>query len=179
MRLSSLHPEYLDAKTGNEQMNNRTKSVLGFVVALTACYGAGGVGGLLVGGAARDWYPALVKPSWTPPAWVFGPVWTALYGMMAVAVWLVWLRRHQQSIATPIVLFVVQLAFNMAWSPLFFGLHRPGIAFADIMLLWLALVLTVRAFLRIHSTAGVLLVPYLLWVSFAGVLNFAIWRMNT
>jgi tryptophan-rich sensory protein len=148
-------------------------------LALACCYGAAAVGGLLTAQAVDGWYPTLAKPSWNPPAWVFGPVWTVLYGMMAVAVWLVWLRRRRQSVATPIGLFVLQLAFNAAWSPLFFGLHRPDIAFADIMLLWLALVATVWVFLRRHVTAGILLVPYLLWVSFAAVLNFAIWRLNS
>ena len=153
-------------------------SILGLAIALAACYGVAVVGGLFTAGSGQGWYATLAKPSWQPPAWVFGPVWTVLYGMMAVAVWLVWLRRRQRPGAAPMVLFGVQLALNAAWSPLFFGLHCPGIAFVDIVLLWLALAATVWLFLRRSAVAGLLLVPYLLWVSFAAALNFAIWRLN-
>ncbi|MGB2823749.1 MAG: TspO/MBR family protein [Phycisphaerae bacterium] len=149
------------------------------MVALAACYGAAVVGGLATAGAVRDWYPTLAKPLWNPPAWVFGPVWTVLYGMMAVAVWLVWRQRRQRPGGAPIILFAVQLALNAVWSPLFFGLHRPDLAFVDIVLLWLALAATVWLFLKRLTIAGVLLVPYLLWVSFAAALNFAIWRLNS
>jgi benzodiazapine receptor len=159
-------------------MNDRAQQVIALAMALLLCYGAAAVGGLLGAGADGGWYADLAKPSWTPPSWVFGPVWTVLYGMMAVAVWLVWLRRRRRSVAAPMAVFVVQLVFNAAWSPLFFGLHRPGIAFADIVLLWLALAATVCLCFRRRTIAGLLLVPYLLWVSFAAALNFAIWRLN-
>jgi len=160
-------------------MNDRARKVVALAIAMLLCYGAAAVGGLLGAGADGGWYADLTKPSWTPPSWVFGPVWTVLYGMMAVAVWLVWLRRRRQpGAAAPMTAFAAQLAFNAAWSPLFFGLHRPGIAFADIVLLWLALVASVCLFLRRRTVAGLLLVPYLLWVSFAVALNFAIWRLN-
>jgi len=159
-------------------MKDRVRDVLGLVVSLTACYGAAVVGGLFTAGAVRDWYPTLAKPPWNPPAWVFGPVWTVLYGMMAVAVWLIWRQRRQRPVAAPIALFAVQLALNAAWSPLFFGLHRPDLALADIVLLWGALAATVWLFFRRRALAGVLLTPYLLWVSFAAALNFAIWRLN-
>ena len=159
-------------------MKESVKNALGLVVALLACYGAAAVGGLFTSGSVQEWYPTLIKPSWNPPGWVFGPVWTALYGMMSVSVWLVWLERARRPVVAPILLFAVQLAFNAAWSPLFFGLHRPGLAFVDIVLLWLALVVTVYMFLKQRLAAGLLLVPYLLWVSFAAALNFAIWRLN-
>ena len=110
------------------RMKNSVKNALGLAVALAACYGAAAVGGLFTAAAVRDWYPTLVKPAWNPPAWVFGPVWTVLYGLMATAVWLVWLRRGQRPGATPLVLFAAQLAFHVAWSGLFFGLRRPGLA---------------------------------------------------
>ena len=160
-------------------MKSGTKDVLGLVVALAACYGAAAAGGLVTAGAVQDWYPTLAKPSWNPPAWVFGPVWTGLYGMMAVAVWLVWRERRDKPVGGPIVLFAVQLAFNAAWTPLFFGLRRPGLALVDIALLWVALAMTVPLFMRRRVLAGLLLVPYLLWVSFAAALNFAIWRLNS
>ena len=165
-------------RAGNECMTRNVKNALGLTVALLACYGAAAVGGLFTSGSVRHWYPTLATPSWNPPAWVFGPVWTVLYGMMAVSVWLVWLKPRRPHAVAPIALFALQLAFNAAWSPLFFGLHRVGLAFADIVLLWTVLVVTVQVFLKQRLAAGLLLVPYLLWVSFAAVLNFAIWRLN-
>lgn len=125
-----------------------------------------------------DWYANLAKPSWNPPSWVFGPVWTALYAMMAVAAWLVWRRGGWKEQALPLGLFVLQWLLNAIWTPLFFGMHRPDLAFYDIMLLWLALAATLGLFSRVSRTAGLLLVPYLAWVSFAAVLNFSIWRLN-
>ena len=159
-------------------MKKNAKNALGLTFALLTCYGAAALGGLFTSGSVQDWYQTLAKPSWNPPGWVFGPVWTVLYGMMAVSVWLVWLERPRRPVVVPILLFAVQLVFNAAWSPLFFGLHLPGFAFADIVLLWLALVVTVYMFLKQRPAAGLLLIPYLLWVSFAATLNFAIWRLN-
>jgi tryptophan-rich sensory protein len=148
------------------------------LIALCLCYGAAAIGGLSGGGAGGGWYADLVKPPWTPPSWVFGPVWTVLYGMMAVAAWLVWIRRHHQPVAVPLTAFALQLVLNATWSPLFFGLHRVDLASADLVLLWGVLVVTVWLFLRRCAIAGLLLMPYLLWVTFAAALNFAIWRLN-
>jgi len=160
-------------------MKKSVKNVLGLFSALLICYGAAGLGGLFTSGSVQDWYQTLAKPSWNPPGWVFGPVWTALYGMMAVSVWLVWMGRPGKWASAPILLFAVQLGFNAIWSPLFFGLHLAGLAFVDIVLLWLSLMVTVYMFLKQRLAAGLLLVPYLLWVSFAAALNFAIWRLNS
>jgi benzodiazapine receptor len=160
-------------------MKDSMKSFLGLAFALVACYGLAAAGRLFTADSVQDWYPTLAKPPWNPPAWVFAPVWTVLYGMMAIAAWLVWLQRRKKPITAPIILFAAQLVFNAGWSPLFFGLHRLDIAFADIVLLWLALAATVLLFLRRRVVAGLLLVPYLLWVSFAAALNFAIWRLNS
>ena len=124
------------------------------------------------------WYASLHKPSWNPPGWVFGPVWTLIYIMMAVAAWLVWRRGGLRVNRGPLSLFMVQLALNAVWTPLFFGLHQPGWAFVDIVLLWLAIATTITAFRRVHRGAAWLLVPYLAWVSFASVLNYTLWRMN-
>ncbi|HET6428529.1 MAG TPA: TspO/MBR family protein [Phycisphaerae bacterium] len=159
-------------------MTDRIRNGMALVIALLVCYGAAALAGRLSAGAGGGWYAGLAKPSWTPPSWVFGPVWTLLYGMMAVAVWLVWLGRRRRGVAAPMALFAVQLTLNAVWSPLFFGLHRPGSALVDLVLLWLALAATVWLFLRRRPAAGALLVPYLLWVSFAFALNFAIWRLN-
>lgn len=142
-------------------------------VALPLLIGAG-VGGLFQPG---PWYDELAKPSWNPPSWVFGPVWTALYVLMGVAAWLVW-DRHGRSARGALTLFVVQLLFNAAWSAIFFGLQSPGLAFAEILVLWALIVATTVAFWRLRAVAGGLMLPYLAWVSFAAVLNFTIWRLN-
>ena len=124
------------------------------------------------------YYASLAKPPWSPPAWVFGPAWTFLYAMMAVAAWLVWQRGGWSEQRDPLRLYLVQLALNALWTPLFFGLRQPGLAFAEIVFLWLAIVLTARAFLRVRPLAGWLLAPYVVWVGFAATLNFAIWRLQ-
>lgn len=134
------------------------------------------LGGLV--GAPGEWYASLDKPAWTPPGWVFGPAWTLLYTMMAVAAWLVWLRGGLRHRRLELSAFGIQWLFNALWTPLFFGLQRPGLALVDIVLLWLAAAVTMVLFLRIRPVAGWLLVPYLLWLTFAAVLNAAIWRMN-
>jgi tryptophan-rich sensory protein len=122
-----------------------------------------------------EWYQGLAKPTWTPPGWVFGPAWAVLYLLMAAAAWRVW---RCGGWITPLRWWLVQLALNAVWTPIFFGLKQPGWAFAEIVLLWLAILMTLRQFLAVERTAGWLLVPYLLWVSFASALNFAIWRLN-
>ena len=124
------------------------------------------------------WYAALRKPAWNPPGWVFGPVWTMLYTLMAVAAWLVWRRGGFATQRRPLTLFLVQLALNAAWTPLFFGLHWPGVALAEMGLLWAALGATLLAFRSVSSVAAALLTPYLAWVSFAAVLNFTLWHLN-
>lgn len=148
---------------------------LGLTVCLVVCFSPALTGALFPPGA---WYAGLHKPSWNPPGWVFGPVWSALYAMMALAAWLVWQRGGFLAQRRALVCFIVQLALNAAWTPLFFGLHRPAVAFVELLMLWAAIAVTLRAFHRIDRLAGWLLVPYLAWVSFAAVLNFALWRLN-
>lgn len=142
---------------------------------LLLCFGAAAVGGFFRPG---DWYATLQKPSWNPPGWVFGPVWTTLYTMMAVAAWLVWRRGGFLGQRFALSLFLMQLALNAAWSPLFFGLQNPGLAFIDVVLLWFVLLATSLAFWKVRPLPGALLVPYLTWVTFASVLNGVVWRMN-
>jgi translocator protein len=122
------------------------------------------------------WYATLEQPAWAPPNWVFGPVWTALYLSMGLAAWLVWRQRGLDRAAHGI--YLVQLTLNAMWSWIFFGLQSPGLAFAEILLLWMAIVATVTLFWRVRPLAGGLLLPYLGWVSFAAVLNGTIWRLN-
>ena len=143
---------------------------------LLLCFAAASLGALFTPG---EWYAALQKPSWNPPGWLFGPVWTLLYTLMAVAAWLVWQEGGWAKQARPLLVFCLQLALNALWTPLFFGLHRPGLAFAEMVLLWLAIVATLVLFARVRRLAAWLLAPYLLWVSFAAYLNFALWRLNT
>jgi benzodiazapine receptor len=135
-----------------------------------------------IGGAASvqagPFYAQLVRPDWAPPPSVFGPVWTVLYALMAIAAWLVWRVGGFRAARFALTLFLVQLALNALWSWLFFGWHRGGLAFADILVLWPMIVATLIAFWRIRPFAGALLVPYLLWVSFASALNYSVWRLN-
>lgn len=124
------------------------------------------------------WYASIAKPSWNPPDWLFGPVWTALYIMMGVAAWLVWQRGGWQKQRWPLTLYLLQWALNALWTPIFFGLQRPGLAFAGILLLLAAIIATMAEFWRVRLAAALLLIPYALWVTFATVLNFTIWRLN-
>ena len=158
-------------------MSERTRWI-GLVVFIAVCVGAGGLGAVATNPEIEGWYKTLAKPPWNPPDYVFGPVWTTLYVLMAVAAWLIWKPAGSKAAALPLSLFAGQLLLNVAWSWIFFGLHQPGWAFAEIILLWATIVATTVAFFRNSKAAGGLLVPYLAWVSFAGVLNFAIWRMN-
>ena len=121
------------------------------------------------------WYEALNKPAWNPPAWIFGPAWTTLYTLMAVAAWLVW--KHD-GWRRPLLLYLGQLALNAAWTPIFFGAHAMGWALVEIVVLWAAILLTMRSFHQVHRTAGWLFAPYLAWVTFATILNFTLWRLN-
>jgi len=140
------------------------------------CLGVGLLGSLWTQAGVRTWYPTLVKPSFNPPAWLFGPVWTALYVLMGVAVALVWHKSMRINVA--VALFIVQLVLNALWSLLFFKLRSPFWGLVDIFALWILLFLTLVQFFRIQATAGWLLLPYLLWVSFATVLNAAIFWLN-
>lgn len=156
-------------------MKNTVKFVIAVVVPLTV----GGLSGFATSRGVEAWYPTLSKPFFNPPAWVFGPTWTLLYIMMGVAAFLVW-RQGLAAEGTKAALgvFAVQLALNGLWSILFFGLKSPGLAFAEIIVLWLAIAATVYLFRRVLPAAGWLLLPYLAWVSFAAVLNGSIWMLN-
>jgi translocator protein len=151
------------------------RSALGLAVSILLCFSAAAIGSLSLPG---EWYAALRKPSWNPPAWVFGPVWTALYASMGVAAWLVWRRGGLHLQRKPLIAFLIQLALNALWSPVFFGLHLIGVAFIVIIALWLAIAITIAWFHAVSKTAAVLFVPYFLWVSFALVLNCALWQLN-
>lgn len=151
------------------------RDLVGFVIFVLLCFGVSVLGGMVTTPALRPWYESLAKPPWTPPGWVFGPVWVVLYPLMAIAGWTIW-REGRSRVA--VLLFLLQLALNAAWPWLFFGLRRLDWAFVDIVALVVAIVVTIVAFYRLRRRAAFLLVPYLAWVVFAAALNFAVWRLN-
>ena len=151
-----------------------TKSILGLLGWLGVTFAAAWAGSRFMPGA---WYAALAKPAWNPPNAIFAPVWSVLYGLMAVAAWLVWRRAGFSGAGAALGLFAVQLILNALWSYLFFGRHQPGLAFGDIVVLWVAILSVVLLFLRVDRVAGALLLPYLAWVGFAAYLNFTLWRL--
>ena len=144
-------------------------ALVGFIV-ITFCAPL-----MSIGSMPGAWYAALNKPTWNPPSWVFGPAWTLLYTLMAVAAWLVWKRI---GFSRPLAFYFVQLALNAAWTPIFFGAHQLGWALVEIILMWIMILLTLLSFRRVTPTAGWLFVPYLAWVSFASFLNLTLWRLN-
>ena len=157
---------------------SRGRQAVGLVVVVIVTFAAAGIGSVFTSASVSQWYPALEKPSWTPPGWLFGPVWTLLYALMAAAAWVIWRKEGWAGARAALLLYAVQLALNAAWSPLFFGLRMPGIAFAELVVLWMAIVATVAAFWRRSLAAAVLMLPYVVWTTFAAALNLAIWRMN-
>lgn len=153
------------------------QSILGLPVAIAVCYAVAAIGAF---GSmnAPSFYAALNQPSWAPPAWLFGPVWTALYTMMAIAAWRVWQLRVSGHSGPALVWFAVQLVLNGLWSWVFFAWQSGGWALLNILALWACIALCIRLFWPISKWASLLLVPYLAWVSFATVLNWAMWRLN-
>jgi translocator protein len=140
----------------------------------------GGISGYFTSSGVEGWYATANKPWFNPPNWIFAPVWTVLYVMMGIALYLVWRTETISSSVkqTAVILFVIQLTLNFFWSLIFFKMQQPGWAFAEIIVMWLAILFTILWFGKISSTAAWLLVPYICWVSFASVLNYAIWELN-
>ena len=155
--------------------NQPSRQGLALVGWLVFCFAASGTAVFVSTGG---WYAALHKPPWNPPAWIFGPAWSLLYVIMAVAAWLVWREGGWKWQRSALIFFLIQWLLNALWTPLFFGMHRSGLAFGEIILLWIVLSVTLRLFWQASKFAGVLLVPYLAWITFAATLNCAIWRMN-
>lgn len=159
----------LQQEHGPTSLFKNTVALAGWVA---LCYAAALSGIVFMPG---EWYASLNKPSWNPPSWVFGPVWTTLYIAMGVSAWLVW-RAGNARLALSV--FLIQLLLNALWTPVFFGLKQPGAAFTVIVAMWCAIAATIALFWRHSRVASALLVPYLAWVSFASALNFALWRLN-
>lgn len=154
-----------------------SRQLLGLLAWLAACFAAAALGALASVSAAT-FYQQLIRPPWAPPGWLFGPVWSVLYLSMGVAAWLAWRERGLRGMGGAAVLFLAQLAVNALWSWLFFAWRQGGLAFAEVLVLLVMIAATVAAFWRIRLLAGALLLPYLAWVTFASVLNFATWRLN-
>jgi len=153
-------------------------SLVVLLLLIVVCLSVAGFGAVFTSSSVSQWYPTLRKPSWNPPSWIFGPVWITLYVMMAIAAWLVWQKLGFRGAAGTLWLFAFQLVLNAAWSPLFFGLKSPLAGLIGIVPLWVAILATLISFWKISPIAGLLFVPYWLWVSFATMLNFTIWKMN-
>ena len=157
---------------------NKLKATAGLIVSCLLCFGAARVGALFTDLSVGTWYPNLFKPAWTPSGTLIGVIWTVLFALIAVAAWFVWLNNGVAHQRKPLLLFMGQLVLNVTWSALFFGLRSPGLAAIEIIVLWIAILATVVAFAKVSKVASALMVPYLLWVAFAAVLNVKIWSMN-
>ncbi len=151
------------------------KAIGSLIVFVAAVFGVAAFGAQFAPG---EWYEGLVKPAGTPPNWLFGPVWTLLYSLIALSGWLVFRKAGPYRAPLPFVLYVFQLVLNGAWSWIFFGLQNPGVALAGILVLWIVILGTAILFWRVSALAGALLLPYLVWVGFAAWLNWKIWELN-
>lgn len=147
------------------------------IIAIVFCLAVGGISGALTADAIQNWYLTLHKPSWNPPNGVFAPVWTTLYLMMGVSLGIIWSKNHPKT-NLAIGLFMVQITLNFFWSLVFFRWQSPQWAFVEIIFMWIAIFLTIRTFYQINKMASYLLIPYILWVSFAAFLNYTIWQLN-
>ena len=160
-------------------MRLQVSDIVSLVVAVVIPLVVGGLGGIATASSIPTWYQGLNKPGWNPPGWVFAPVWTLLYILMGVAAWLVWRQGWDNpQVQVALAIFGVQLLLNLFWSLIFFGLHSPGWAVLEIVVLWGFILATTVQFYRLESAAGLLLIPYQLWVTFAAVLNATVWQLN-
>lgn len=156
-------------------MSNIVKAIIAISIPLIV----GAISGFFTVTGVESWYQTIQKPSWNPPNWIFGPVWTALYIMMGIALFLVWKEDTSEELKKiALVLFAVQLILNFFWSFIFFNQQQPGWALVEIIAMWLFILLTIFAFAQVNKTAAWLLVPYISWVSFATILNYTIWQLN-
>ena len=149
------------------------------IISIILCQLAGFIGSIFTGPSIQTWYVTLKKPVFAPPNWLFAPVWITLYLLMGIAAYLIWRRGFDRpQVKTALTLFAVQLILNILWSPAFFGLRSPIVGLIVIIILWIAILLTIRIFIKLSTVAGILLIPYILWVSVAAILNFSILLLN-
>ncbi len=156
----------------------RFREILKLVASVIVCQLAGFLGSLFTTPAIPTWYATLKKPFFTPPHWIFGPVWISLFILMGISLFYVWRRPDHPEFKKAFIFFFVQLILNVLWSLAFFELRLPLLGLVDIILLWLVILLTIQHFSKVSKFAGVLLLPYLIWVSFATLLNFSLWILN-
>ena len=159
-------------------VRSRLVDLVGLALFVALCLGVGALGAAVAATSVESWYSGLVKPSFHPPDEVFGPVWTVLYILMGVAAWRVWRSADRDTTRGPLTLFALQLAINLGWSVVFFGLQKIASAVATIVVLDVAVLVTMLAFRAVDQVAALLMLPYVAWVAFATVLNVAIWRLN-
>ncbi len=156
-------------------MNNIIKLILSIII----CEGAGILGSIFTTKSVSGWYLTINKPNFNPPSWIFGPVWILLYLLMGISVFIIWSKFNDHSLfKSAIIIFSIQLLLNVFWSFLFFGQKSPLLAFIEIIFLWIAILITIIVFYKLNHLSAYLLIPYILWVSFASVLNYFIWRLN-
>jgi tryptophan-rich sensory protein len=156
---------------------NKKQQALALVMSLTICYAVSFVGAM-ASINAKQFYASLVQPSWSPPGWLFGPVWIILYTMMGLSAWMIWRKNGFNAHRSSLLLYLFHLIPNALWGWLFFSWHLGAASFINIIVLWLLILITIFAFFRINKPAAMLLVPYLCWVSFAAALNYALWQNN-
>jgi len=156
----------------------KIKSFWRLLLSLAIPLSAGVLGSLFTAPAVRSWYLTINRPVWIPPSWLFGPVWTALFIMMGVALYLVWSAKMSNRVRMSLKLFAAQLVLNVLWSVLFFGMGNFWLAFGEILVLWIFILITIVSFEKVNKVASWLMVPYLLWVTFASYLNFTIASLN-
>lgn len=159
-------------------MKKNISIILGAVVSIFIAQMAGVIGSFFTTSSIQSWYVFLEKPAFAPPNWLFAPAWITLYTLMGLAAFLVWRKRNLAGAKLALWLYGVHLGFNALWSVIFFGLKNPGLAFLEILVLLILIVVVAVKFFRIEKIAGFLFIPYILWVTFAAVLNFAIWQLN-
>jgi tryptophan-rich sensory protein len=156
----------------------KSTDILKLATSVILCQIAGFLGSLFTTPAIPTWYATLSKPFFTPPNWIFSPVWISLFVLMGISLFFVWRKQDHPPVKTALIFFFIQLILNIFWSAAFFGLRSPLLGLMDIVLLWIAILFTIKNFLKVSKFAGALLIPYLLWVSFAALLNFALWILN-
>jgi benzodiazapine receptor len=154
-------------------------SIIKLIISITVCYFVAVLGGWATFQSVQTWYLTINKPSFNPPSWLFGPVWSVLYTLMAIAFWLVWKTKDMPSKTFAMQLFLIQLALNLLWSFLFFYFKTPFWAFLEIILMWTTILFTIIYFYKINPWSAYILIPYLLWVGFATILNGSIWILNS
>jgi benzodiazapine receptor len=176
---ATLRRQLRNNRLDNEMKSNRVKEVVRLLISIAACQCAGAIGSAFTIRAIPTWYATLQKPPFTPPNWLFAPAWITLYTLMGIAAFLVWRKGlDKPQTRTALVIFLIQLILNALWSVAFFGLESPLYGLIVIIALWIAILFTLLKFFRISMAAGILLVPYILWVSFAAALNTAIFTLN-